>query len=117
MTDLLVNNSVAADVLGEHGDFYDAPTASYYDFYQLTNLNFGHATTVNVNSNSFDTYVYIYNVDTKEFVAWDDDGGLGSNSSVTFTPAAGDQNSYYAVVTSAGWNGTGAYNISLSQSA
>lgn len=117
MTDLLVNNSTVSDALGEHGDIYLASNARYYDMYQLTNLNFGYATTVNVGSNNFDTLVYIYNADTNQIVAWDDDSGLGSNSSVTFTPAPGDQNSYYAIVTSASWNSTGAYNISLSQSA
>jgi hypothetical protein len=105
-------NSTVSETLGEYGDYYDATSGYYYDFYQLTNLAPGYGVTIDLASNNFDTYVGIYNASSGQFVGFNNDGGAGTNSSFTFTPTLGDQSSYYAVVSSNGVNSTGNYQIS-----
>lgn len=127
MTDFLSLpvNSTVSESLGETFDYY-VPTTDYYgypsysgyyyDFYQLSNLSAGTEVTVNVNSSEFDTYLLIFNAGTGEFVGIDDDGGVGTNSQFTFSPVAGNENNYYALVSSYWTNETGAYDIGLSYS-
>lgn len=125
MTDFLslpVNSNVS-ESLGEVFDYY-VPTTNlygyydysgyYYDFYQLSDLSAGSEVTVNVSSSEFDTYLLIFNAGTGEFVGVDDDGGRGTNSQFTFSPVAGNENNYYALVSSYWTNESGAYNIDLS---
>lgn len=125
MTDFLslpVNSNVS-ESLGEVFDYY-VPTTNlygysdysgyYYDFYQLSDLSAGSEVTVNVSSSEFDTYLLIFNAGTGEFVGIDDDGGGGTNSQFTFSPVSGNENNYYALVSSYWTNESGAYNIELS---
>ncbi|MGQ4646275.1 hypothetical protein [Lyngbya aestuarii] len=106
-------NSTVSDQLGGYGDIYDPTTGHYYDFYQITNVAPGYELNISLNSNNFDTSLYIYNASTNEFVGYDDNGGGATNSQLSFTPVFGDQDSYYAIVTSAGPSSTGYYDISV----
>jgi len=105
-------NSTVSDQLGGYGDYRSSTDGHYYDYYQITNLEPGYAVNVSLNSNNFDTFLYIYNASTNQFVGYDDNGGGGTNSQLSFEPFFGDQDSYYAIVTSAGPSSTGSYNIS-----
>lgn len=108
-------NSVVSDYLGEAGDFYSPTEGYYYDFYKVTNLAPGYSVTVNVESNSFDTYVGIYNAGTGE-IQWDNNSGSGTNAQITFAAPVGDQDSYYVLVSSAGVNSAGGYTVSATYS-
>ena len=112
--DFLPVNSTVSDQLGEYGDDYSHTTGHYFDYYQIGNLAPGYEVNVSVSSRNFDTFLGIYNGNTGELVGTDDNSGAGTNSQFSFTPVFGDQDSYYAIVTSAGPNSTGYYNISAS---
>jgi hypothetical protein len=116
MTDsILPVNSLVSETLGAPNDYYDASTAHYHDFYQLANLVPGTDVNVSLSSSNFDTVLTIYNANSGQIIGSNDDGGAGTNSQFTFTPVFGDQDSYFAIVTSYAPNSTGSYNISSSQ--
>ncbi|MBD2100849.1 hypothetical protein [Leptolyngbya sp. FACHB-261] len=105
-------NSTISDTLGGQGDYYSAADGHYYDFYQLTNVAPGSNITVDVmGGTGLDTYLYLYNSASQSVVGFDDDGGGGTNSRLSFQPTFGDQDSYMAIVTSYAPNATGAYTI------
>jgi hypothetical protein len=112
MSHILSVNSTVSDTLGGYGDIYDGTTGYYYDVYQLDNLAPGYQVSVSVESGQFDTWVGIYNASSGQYIGTDDDGGAATNSLFSFTPVFGDQNSYYAVVSSYAPVSTGSYNIS-----
>lgn len=107
-------NSTVSDNLGEFGDYLDLTAGYYYDYYQLTNLAPGYAVNVSLASDNFDAFLGIYNSNTGQYIGVDNDGGAGTNSQFSFTPVFGDQDGYYAVVSSFGHNSTGDYYISAS---
>lgn len=82
----------------------------YYDDYQLYNVIPGDSITVTLNSQSFDTWLAIYDSGTGSLLYYDDNGGLGTNSQLTFTPQVGDE--YIVSVSTAGSNSTGDYIVS-----
>lgn len=82
----------------------------YYDDYLLTNVIPGDSITVSLNSQSFDTWLAIYEYDTGSLLYYDNNGGLGTNSQLTFTPQVGD--AYIVSVSTAGSNSTGNYIVS-----
>lgn len=111
----LTVNSTVSQSLGEATDYYSQRNGRYYDYYRLTNLTPGQRVTVSLNSNRFDTYLYLMNAETGRIVARDDDSGAGTNSRLSFTPTFGDQGSYYVIASSCAPNSTGAYTLSVYQ--
>lgn len=85
---------------------------SFYDGYYLTDLEGGEQVRIRVNSDDFDTYLQVINADTGALVTFDDDGGPGLNSRLTFTAQAGVD--YIVQVTSFGFGEVGNYLINTS---
>lgn len=110
----LNSNTVVSNAL-EWSDFRDETIGRYFDAYKLNNITPGRAVTISMSSQNFDTWVGVYNIDSGEWVAWDDNSGIGSNSQLSFTPTYGDQDSYVIFATSASPNSAGNYYISASQ--
>jgi len=93
----------------------DLRNGSFYDGYYLNDLVPGVAVQINLSSPSgidnFDTYLQLVNGSTGDLIAFNDDGGPGLNSQLTFTPQQGVE--YIARVTSFGSGATGDYVLSF----
>lgn len=107
----LAVNSAIVDTLGESDDYYNPQTGYWYDLYHLTNVTPGVAVTISMTSDNMDTFVGVYNVDSGELVASNDDAGSGTNSLLSFTPTFGDENSYVIYATSYAPRSTGTYTL------
>ncbi len=86
---------------------------TYADHYRLV-VTPGQPVEVNLTSSSVDTVVQIVNSATGEIVETDDDGGMGTNSRLLFTPAAGID--YLVRVTSYNTGEVGNYTVSVNPS-
>ncbi|MDY7012088.1 MAG: hypothetical protein SVX43_00585 [Cyanobacteriota bacterium] len=60
----------------------------YHDDYILNNLAIGQQVQINLDG-AFDTYLQLINAETGEIIAYNDDGGPGLNSQLTFTVERG----------------------------
>jgi hypothetical protein len=61
---------------------------SYSDDYILNDLTIGQQVQINLDG-SFDSYLQLINAETGEVITYNDDGGSGLNSKLTFTPQSG----------------------------
>lgn len=85
----------------------------FRDDYLLRGITSGSVTvdlTSSTSGNRIDPYLQIINADTGEVVAFNDDGGTGLNSRLTFTAERGVN--YALRATSFGFRDTGSYTIS-----
>lgn len=79
------------------------------DDHLLTDIVAGQQVQVNLNSSEFDTYLQLVNAATGALIDFDDDGGLGLNSQLTFTAEADVD--YILRATSYWIQATGAYTL------
>ncbi|MEM7144128.1 MAG: serine protease [Verrucomicrobiota bacterium] len=97
-------------------DMFDPTGGSnfaYYDHYYPLDVAAGETATVTMNSGDFDTLLIVYDDVTGALIGFDDDGGSGTNSQFSFTPAAGQVPIIIAM--SAFPSTTGSYSISMSK--
>jgi hypothetical protein len=109
-------NSTVSDNLGNNNggiEWYDSTNAYYYEAFLLSNPTPGVPVSISLASNNFDTWLGVYDLDTNKYVAFDDNGGGGTNSALSFTPTYGD--SYAIVISSSDFshNATGNYKLSV----
>ena len=71
----------SADPLGAGRD-------AYFDDYVLVATE-GQPVTLTLNSDEFDTYLQVFDLDSGNFVAFNDDSGVSSNAQLAFTPLPG----------------------------
>ncbi len=90
----------------------DLRSGRLYDGYFLNDLVAGREVQIDLNSGNFDTYVQLVNANTGTVINFDDDGGSGLNSRLTFTPQQGVD--YIVRATSWGLNATGNYSLNVS---
>lgn len=105
-----VNSTVSGTLTTNDAYEFRGGGGYYYDDYLLLNVVPGDSISVSLNSQSFDTWLAIYDYDTGSLLFSDNNGGFGTNSQLTFTPQVGDQ--YIVSVSTVGSNSTGYYNIS-----
>ncbi len=105
----VLNGTIAGELSSED---IDNPTREgrFADDYDVINLSSGQFVTLNLVSSDFDAYLQLINGDTGEAIAFDDDGGGGTDSQLSFTAANGIN--YIARVTSFGSGETGNYSLS-----
>ncbi|MDE5076724.1 MAG: hypothetical protein O4751_00020, partial [Trichodesmium sp. St2_bin6] len=84
----------------------------YYDDYLLNGVSPGEQVTVDMTA-SFDTYLQLVNAATGEVIAYNDDGGSGTNSSLTFTVESSIN--YLIRSTSYSSGATGVYTVETSR--
>lgn len=90
-------------------------SGSFSDDYLLTDITAGQALTINVNSNSFDTYLYILDANNlSQIIASNDDANGTLDSEVTFIPQSGSN--YLIRVSSFEPDATGSYNLTTTES-
>jgi len=85
---------------------------SFRDDYLLRGVSVGQQVQVNLNSSEFDTYLQLVNADTGQVIAFNDDGGPGFNSQLTFNVEANVD--YILRTTSYGSGATGEYTLTTS---
>lgn len=107
---LPVNSTVSESLTTNDVYEFIAGGGYYYDYYLLTNVVPGNSVTLTLNSQNFDTFLEVYDYDSGNLLAYDDNGGVNTNSQLKFTPQVGD--AYIIGVSSAGSNSTGDYTIS-----
>ena len=71
-------------------DFNPTRLYAYKDDYLLTSPISGNIQ-INLDSSEFDAYLQLVNVNTGGLIAFDDDGGIGTNAQLSFTAQAGGQ--------------------------
>jgi Ca2+-binding RTX toxin-like protein len=91
----------------------DNPTrsGSYADDYPLSGIPVGEQIQISLESSFFDPYLQLINASTGQVISSDDDSGVGSNSSLTFTVQPGIN--YIIRVTSYGSGTTGDYTLTV----
>jgi len=113
---IAVNSSVNDTLNNGSGgvEWYDSTNAYYYEAYILSNSTPGIPVSISLSSNSFDTWLGVFDLDTNKYVATNDNGGGGTNSALSFIPTYGDN--YAIVVSSSDYshNATGSYKLSVS---
>ena len=81
---------------------------TFSDVYEVA-LEAGHDIVIDLESDDFDTYLYVYSPSGNEYA--NDDGGVGTNSQVAFTS---DESGVYRIeATSYGQGAVGAYRVSV----
>ena len=100
--------SVGQTINGDLSSSDDTFEGAYFDLYGLT---LGSSTTVQIDaaSSEFDTYLYLYQGDGT-YIANNDDGGTGTDSSLSITLDAG---CYRIEITSFFSGETGSYTLSV----
>jgi|GEM_PF-1864453 len=84
----------------------------FRDDYLLRGVSTGQQIQVNLNSSEFDTYLQLINADTGQVINFNDDGGPGLNSQLTFNV---EGNVDYIVRATSFWSGaTGEYTLTTS---
>lgn len=96
-----------AELTEDNRDAFGEPV----DAYRLVDVPPGALIRVAVESEVFDTYLYVYD-DEGQFVDSNDDAGLSSNSALSFTATT---TAYRIEVASFGGNGTGPYQLTVDQ--
>ncbi|MBD2346613.1 C2 family cysteine protease [Anabaena subtropica] len=97
-------------------DTTDTLSNGYYsDFYQLTGVTTGQQIRINLNSSTFDTYLYLVNASNGSTILSNDDSGDSTNSELTFTVQSGIN--YRIQVSSYFTNETGSYTLTTTSSA
>ena len=94
-----------------NGRFYDGYYLDLDDLVPGTPVQINLDTATVSSNGSFDTYLQLVNGSTGDLIAYNDDGGLGLNSRLTFTPQLGVE--YIARVTSYGLGETGDYVLTF----
>ncbi|MGB7442757.1 MAG: hypothetical protein WA919_16965 [Coleofasciculaceae cyanobacterium] len=84
-------------------------TGRFSDDYTLRGVSAGQQVQINLSSDDFDTYLQLVNANTGGVITFNDDGGVGLNSQLTFV--AQDGIDYAVRATSYGQNATGSYTL------
>ncbi|WP_353932940.1 hypothetical protein WJM97_10305 [Okeanomitos corallinicola TIOX110] len=106
-----IADQVSGDLSSSDGN-NPTRSGSYYDDYRLDDLTVGQTVQINLDG-SFDTYLQLVNAATGQVISFDDDGGPGLNSELSFTVQSGVN--YLVRATSFGSGATGTYSLTTTQ--
>ena len=112
---LVVPGELQGELVFADSEDITEPEGDIADFYQLDNIKAGDIVQITLDSDDFDTYLYLFNALTGEIIFHNDDfEGSYSRSRITF---AAEPNTRYAIgATSYGQYGQGSYSLSITRS-
>lgn len=102
------STSSVSDRLSFADDFNPTRRYAFKDDYSFSSHSIA-TVRLNLDSSAFDTYLQLVDAATGSVLAFDDDGGSGVNSQISFTAQAGQQ--YTVRATSYGAYETGSYSL------
>ncbi|MDJ0598833.1 MAG: CARDB domain-containing protein [Crocosphaera sp.] len=82
------NNQTVTGIFTTEDTLNPVRWKAFSDNYQLIDITEGELITISVTSGMIDTYLEIINADTQEVIYEDDDGGIDTNSSLSFITEA-----------------------------